>query len=138
MENYNQGYRSIDFWGKPPIIHSVLRKITAKASHKAKVMLAREKSAIMSGLVKSLDGVHVMMRRERVGKYGCTRNLVTPSPVTIIRTSRKQDGKPKEAERDNATIKTAMFKDVPARTKAVSKKKEYVFRFGEVAIATSI
>ena len=137
MEPYSLGYRTLTFWGQPPNLNSTLKRITSKATNKAKVMMAREKSAKMAGELKSLDGVHVCMRRERVGKYASSRNLIAQSPVSIIRHKRAVNGKPKEA--GNATsIKTSMFKGEPKAISIPKQRKEYVFRFGEVAYKTAI
>lgn len=137
MEAYNLGYRSLTFWGQPPQTNALLKGIASKASHKAKIMLAREKTAILAGSIKSLDGTHAMMRRERIGKYGCVRNLIEPSPVSIVRNTRKVtkvDGKPKEAEYNVVNVNQG----APKKTFLAKKPKEYVFRFGEKAITTAI
>ena len=137
METYSLGYRTLTFWGQPPNLNSTLKRITSKATNKAKVMLAREKSAILAGELKSLDGVHVCMRRERVGKYGTLKTTICQSPVSLIRHKRAVNGKPKEAG-IATSVKTSMFKGEPKAIAIPKQRKEYVFRFGEVAYKTAI
>ncbi|MBU6390920.1 MAG: hypothetical protein KGQ83_01610 [Planctomycetes bacterium] len=89
-------------------------------------MRKREANAIKAGVIKSLDGIHAMMRRERVGKYGAIYGGVDQSPVSAVRNARKK------AEARSEPVDTA------PKWREAKRKTEYVFRFGETAIKSVI
>jgi len=128
---YDLGYRMATFWGKPPIIHAELRRITRKATNSEAVKNAREQKAIDRGELKALtiDGKkRVFERRARVGKYFSVKGgKIEPSKATIARNTRSK----KEVEAKPQLVAETIV-PVERKFKRV-EKVGYVMRINGVA-----